>query len=134
MELGKLQTTDAERAGLWFTFPGSDLKVKIASANSEAYQKCLRQKYQAKRRDLGGLELDDDTEESLTIEALSEHILLGWENLTEQGAPVGFSKSKALDLLRNAPKLRAFVVRTATRQSAFEEAEAKAQEANLGNS
>lgn len=133
MEAGKLETTSAERDGKWFTFPGSDLRLKIASVNSETYQRLLRKKLQAKRRELGGLELSDDLDEQVTTEAMGEAILLGWEGLTEGGVPVPYSAERSVALLKKSTKLSGFVVRTATRQASYEEVEIKAAEDNLGN-
>jgi hypothetical protein len=132
MELKKLEVSQAELDGKWFDYPESDLRVKLASVHSPRYQKALRRKFGSARAEIGGGVIDEDREDELTNEAIAETILLGWENLTENGKPVEYSPEAAVKILNRAPRLYSFVMRTATREGQFVAATDEAQVENLG--
>lgn len=113
----QFKKTDAEEAGRWFEY--GDAKFLIASTRSEAFRKAvaLRGKpyaAQARRGVLPATVLD-----KITFEAMAEHIVLGWEGITENGKAVEYSPAAALDFLNRFPKFAELILEFASNEAAF---------------
>lgn len=117
MELSKLDVTPEELEGVWLDYPGSDLRLRIASMHSPRYQKAMRRGFSKARRNSHG-KSEEDIEEEVQRRAFGEAILVGWENLTEEGKPVPYSTEKSVELILSLPKLYAFVLAKTTREFA----------------
>lgn len=108
-ELKSIRTDMGKAAeGILAVYPGTDLKCRIAKANNPrvviARQK-LRRDLKLKR----ALEGDMSSPEAKAAMApvVAEYILVGWENMTNDGVPVPYSKEKAIELLSD-PALEDF--------------------------
>jgi hypothetical protein len=113
----QFKKTDAEESGRWFDY--GDARLLIASTRSEAFRKsiAIRGKpyaAQARRGVMPAKVLD-----SITREAMAEHILLGWDGITENGKAVEYSNAAALDFLERYPKFTELVLEFASNEAAF---------------
>lgn len=115
MELDKLNVSPEEIEGVWCDYPGSDLRLRIASMHSPRYQKAMRRGFSKARRNSHG-KSEEDIEEEVQRRAFGEAILVGWENLTEGGKKVEYSTEKSVELVLSLPKLYAFVLGRTTRE------------------
>lgn len=103
--INKLRTDrDAEKKGVWVE-AGAGLRLLIARLGNPEYNKYLNTLLRPLRAKLGGVgEINPADIEEVTLRAIAEHILLGWENLTDtvngEEVPVPYSKQKALELLQ----------------------------------
>lgn len=99
--------TDAnlERQGKWVDF--DDARFLIASNNNAAYRRVIarlaRTKYQQALR-----KQDIAAQEKMTIDAMAETILLGWENVKDGDTELPYSIENARRLLE-IPAIREFV-------------------------
>ena len=74
----------------------------------------------------------DEEIDKIFITALSKHVLLGWENVTEDGVEVEFSEERAFDLL-SRPELRDFREWVAERSQDMNAYRLQKEEEDLGN-
>jgi hypothetical protein len=137
MELRSIQISE-ERAtqGIWVDY--RDARLLIGSINGSAYKNLRQRKLQAALTAARGKKLTTEQIEKLNVENMAETILLGWENLTEGGQNVPYSKEKALDLLTRIPILVEDVASYAESIAMFsmlsaEEASQKLGEGSAGN-
>lgn len=130
MELKKVIPGEAEINGVWFTYADTDFKMLIASINCPAWQRYVnRGSAQSRLANLSGGKSEGNDE---FIRAVAEHILLDWENLTDGGKPVAYSKQAAVKLLKDSPEISRFVMSASSTKANFEdEADSQAVE-NLG--
>lgn len=90
---------DAENNGVWATFPGTDIELRIARAwNGAMLSEYMRMKaekaasMQGKAKPQG--EDDDDldiTVQPLRGQLLARTVLLDWRNITVKGEPLPYS-------------------------------------------
>jgi hypothetical protein len=114
-----------ETEGVWFDLSAT-AKVLVARSGNEKYLAVLR-----KVLDRNQLALDANDEaantlaQQLTIDAMAEAILLGWEGLSFQGKQVPYSKDMAKTMLR----VKDFRARIEALSKSFEAYKVKAEEA-----
>lgn len=94
--------TDLNKAskGIWATYPGTDIRCLIARLKStliHAEMLKLRRAAKAKAALEGGLTTPEARKYMVPI--VANHVLLDWENITENGQPIEHSREKALELL-----------------------------------
>lgn len=105
--------------------PFEDATFTIASVNSPAYKKALKKA--RKQNERAFRKEDDEALTPILVEAMAEHILLGWEGCNMNGKPFPYSKENAIALL-NIPTFRDFVANEAGKISNFvSEKEGQAQ-------
>lgn len=112
--------TESEVKGVWVEID-NQTKLLIASAKSPAYKKVLRDALRTEIDKLNGEQLDEEKIDEISTEILAEHILLGWEGLTEGGEPIVYSTEKAYDILTDKAfrQFKEFVVSKADDISLF---------------
>lgn len=105
MDIRKTFGTDAdlETEGVWVEI-GDGARVRVARQGTAAHQKAL-ERLRAPYRTilLSGRPLPPKVAEEITVKAMSECILLGWDGFTEDGAPLPYSRETA-DLLLSGVK------------------------------
>ena len=87
-----------EDGGVWVDLDAT-ARVKIARTGNSRYRDLLRAKLKPHRRAIQAETLSDDIADRLLAEVMAETVLLDWEGLTENGAPVAYSTAKARALL-----------------------------------
>jgi len=106
-----------ESEGAWVNFIGG-ARIKVASLDNPQYLQRLLQA----RKDRT-LNLDDEVVSDTARRALAEiyvdTILLDWENFSENGEPLPYSKDKALDALLSVKSLFAAVTRAANDEALY---------------
>ena len=101
MELAK-NRIDTQRAeeGVWVDM--DDARLRIASWMNEGQRAYVTQRmepYQRTRPGSRAKNIEEEIAEDILIESVARHVLLGWENLTDNGAPLVYSTNKAKELL-----------------------------------
>jgi hypothetical protein len=100
------------------------IKLIIASSQGEAYRKARTALLAPHRKTVRRGAMDSEQMLDLLKPVIAEHLLVGWENLTDDdGAEITYSKEQALDYF-NDPTLADmfdFVVETSSTQDLFRE-------------
>lgn len=101
MKMSQLMSADRRAAsGIWREY-GGGLRLKIAPLGNKGYDEEIRK---LTREDLKAIRRGDDARVEAAVKtAMSRHVLVGWEGLTDDdGQPVPYSHEKALELLRGS--------------------------------
>lgn len=124
-----------ESEGSWRTFPGTDIRCKIARTGNPDYERhtrSLRMSRKVQSAEDGTLTEREAREE--IAPAVAKHILKDWMNVQgDDGNEINFSEAEALKILLN-PEYNDFytwILRCAQDEKAFR---VKVEEAGKGNS
>lgn len=104
----KVDSARGERGDWVGDIPGmGDLRLHVRSYASSDYQAFLVKEIAAVPREQrvgkkAGAPLLPNVSHAISVRAMVECILLGWENLTEGGDPVPYSKERAMDYLADS--------------------------------
>lgn len=120
-DLTNLRTDPARESRGVRRFWRDGIHLVIGSLGNPAYDRdrreCIRRAGDVLR------ELDPTSPEVLDVvaPAIARHILLGWDGITENGAPLPYSVAKATELLTDPGlrHLRAFVLQAADDVNAY---------------
>jgi hypothetical protein len=113
--------------GVWEDIDG--LRLLIARFNNPEYLKLIR-KY-AKPLTRSRKQVKMETAEDIAIRAMSEAILLNWENLEdEDGEPIPYSQKKAYELLKEHRDFYEMVLEISRDTERFVEADREEDEGN----
>lgn len=94
MDITKLKTnTTKEAEGVWVDC-AEGLRLKVARTNNPTYRKYLVKNSRG---------LNSDALFEVTRRGISKYVLLGWQNLQEDGKDVPFSSEKAEQLFKDVP-------------------------------
>lgn len=131
-DLKKLFKTEEnlELNGVWRSL-GDKLRVLVARWNNTNHKRTmeiLMKPYQHMR---GGQGMTEDVAEELLIKGMAKSILLGWENMEEDGVPVPYSLKEALRVLTEYKDLRGAVQGIAMSMEAYQKANDEETEKNL---
>jgi hypothetical protein len=88
--------------GVWV--PYEDAELKIARWNNEAHRSCIQRlykKYGAKRTGIS-----EALSERVGVEAMADHILMDWKNITENGVILPATRENKIRLLTDYPDFR----------------------------
>lgn len=105
MDFNKFLTDpEKELKGVWVDIPGnapneSRLRLLIARITNPNYEAMYRKLTLPFTASIQSQTLDPETHREIQCRCLSHYILLGWENLEVNGAPVEYSQAKAYELL-----------------------------------
>jgi hypothetical protein len=132
MDLAKFRTEAAlEDEGVWIEL-GEGARARVGRIGGrryrDAFQRHLKPFQKAAR--LGAL--SETQAERILVETLADAVLLGWEGLTQDGAPVPYDRDRARDLLAD-PAFRDFrnlIVETANEAESFRRAAERDAEKN----
>ncbi len=108
MDIRKAFATDrqAEQDGVWVAL-GDGARVKVARFNNPRHRAVLdRLRRPYRSLIMSGRDLPDDVAETMTVEATADAILLDWDGISENGAPLPFSRETARRLLSELPDFR----------------------------
>lgn len=106
MDMNVFKTnTSSEVTGVWHQL--GDGRIKIARYNNPVYQKTIRRLTTPHANLINtGSEEGMAKVEEITLEAMAEAILVGWEDLTDEGRDLEYSKENAAMLLKKYPDFR----------------------------
>ena len=114
--IGKLKTTSE---GQWVEV-GGGLRIKVTRLGNPDYENALRKlaKPFMRQMRLGTMDIEDM--EKLSMKAISQHVVQGWEGLEdEEGKSIPFSTSKALELFEKYPDFYTIVKEVAGEAEVF---------------
>ena len=113
MKISAFKTDDKlETSGVWVDV--ADLRLRIARMNNPQYEACFRKLSRPHVDGIAAGLTDLTLIEDLMKQAMSQTILLDWDNLQdEDGKAIVYSKEKALELLRTVPDFYRMVLRQA---------------------
>lgn len=115
-----LQSLDT---GVWTTFLES--KFKIAHISNIRFQRLLAKYQQPHRQKIERGSLDPQTSKDLLCRAMSEGILLDWENVVDgENKPVTYSPQSGFVALTKNVEFREFVTDFATNLANYRDEEA----------
>lgn len=133
MDLGKLRTDlNRESDGVWVEI-GDGARIKVARIGNPRHAAMLRRLSAPYRRQINNSTLPDDVAFRISGEAMADAILLDWEGLELDGAPLLYSRQAAKDLLCNQQlkDFRSQVQAAAEDEEAFRQVVIEEAEKNL---
>lgn len=101
---------DAVENGAWANYRG--VRLKIARANNSKFRSLFMRLTKPYQKDLSAQNassLDENVMRDIMAKALSEAILMDWDNFIIDGEAIPFSKENAYSLLYNDEDCREFV-------------------------
>lgn len=104
MELNKYKTDRvAEEEGRWFDIEG-EAKVKLARVTCKGYRNAIRDldRKIEQMREINETDAVDAMDEG-RCRAFADHVIKGWEGITEEGDTLNFSPDVAYAALIDAP-------------------------------
>ena len=119
MDIKKLEITAKEESGVWFQH--GDARFLVCSVEKPAYKRLCAAKRRPYRKQILRGTVPDETMDKLATEAMAEHLLIGWEGVTENGKAVPYSKEKATEYLTKYPKFADLISEFAFDQASFQE-------------
>lgn len=140
MNLYKLFKTDEdlEKEGIWIEYgsddEGAPVRIKVARAGGQntAFSKALEKATRPHRKALQTGLLDDKTADRLFKNVFADHVVLGWENVTNSaGENLPFNRENVLKLFEDLPDLFTDLREQAANVALFRE---EIREEDLGNS
>lgn len=109
MDLNKLKTdATLEQEGAWVNIDENS-RVLIARMGNERYKDMLQKKIKPYRHAIRSNTLDDSVMEKIIIEVMAFTVLLGWENIQDDGQDIHYSTDNAKRLLTKYKDFRDLV-------------------------
>ena len=102
-ELGSNETVEIE--GVWVPL-GGDGKVKVARLGNSKTQEAYRKIPRPIRRQLDEGILSNKQTINFLVKFINDHILKGWEGLSDKGKPISYSSETAGQMLRTHRRFR----------------------------
>lgn len=141
MDLKNMRTDiDKAERGVWYPVD-SETKILVARYGNKAFQEELKRLTAPYKLAIQKNQLDTDTKERLSIEAIAKHILLGWEGMKTNGTPLPYSIEAAIEILSDPTlnEFRELVLEVSTdaelyRAEAVDDMVGKSQSSTAGHS
>lgn len=89
--------TDLSQEGVWCDI--ADARLKVARYGNKKFQDALKIAMTPYKRLVEQGRLNDDIAEKILIEAIANHVLLGWENLSVNGKHLDYTVDNAIWIL-----------------------------------
>jgi hypothetical protein len=119
MDISAIKGNDsAVNEGRWFPMDETT-KVRICSRHKDAFKKAMRRAARKNRSKSRSAEATDILGDKLSCKAMAEHIVVGWEGVTEGGKKVPYSIETAERYLNEVPVFFEFVESCASDMEAF---------------
>ena len=101
MTLNSLKSNlQTEIGGIWFDYPGTPIRLKIARAGNIEFDKSFRKILKSSRVSIDSLETLDAID--LQKPVVAEHILKDWEGVIEDvGVVIKYTPEKGLEMFNN---------------------------------
>lgn len=124
MDLKKKFATDPvkELEGVWIPLD-AETKLKIARVGNPKYRELMTKVMAPFRSALRNNVLPEETAEKLLIQVTARTILLDWEGVEHEGAPLPYSLANAEMLLAVSKEFKSFVDEIANQVDIFKTAE-----------
>lgn len=98
-----------ETEGVWFDLRDG-LRVLVARMRNERHKQRIRELMRPHLQGARRGQLAIEIVEKMNLQAMSETVILGWENLEEDdGSPILYSSGKALELMKEYPEFAEIV-------------------------
>ena len=111
---------ELERKGIVLQIGEAKFRVARAGGANTKFNKRTEALCRPYRRQIETGTLDQKTLQSLTMEAIVDTVLLGWENVYDrEGKPIKFSKASAKNLFEELPDLYLEIVNGCTNYANF---------------
>lgn len=120
-------------SGVWANFEGS--KFLVAHISNMKFQRAISRLQQPHRRKIESGQLDPKTNRDIVCEALSEAVLLDWQEvINKDKEPIPYTSKTAFVALSKNPEFRDFISEFATNLSNYrsEEVEALGEDSSIG--
>lgn len=124
-------SSPAEQSGVWFS--EGDARFKVASFNSPDYRARLEELMEPHQREVRRKKFSRQARDEVIARAMADHVLVNWENVTDGGKAIPYSRDAALDLMLRYPKFFDLIKGWAADEAAFQEQEDSDGVANLKN-
>jgi len=110
VEIRKLVLDDSkDQDGLWFESGIGDIRIKVRRMGNSRYKEVFQKLIRPYRRQIDKGTLSEEVAEQILSRALTEAVIVDWENLEDGGKPVKFTKENAYKYLLEFEELRASV-------------------------
>jgi len=126
MELNELKFDDAKMDGVWVEY--GDARFLIRSTQSKAYQRAVQR--EQKKYSPHEVRKNPEVQTKIAIEAAAVAIVVDFEGVTENGAPLENTLENRRKLMA-APALRDWIADQATDLSNFQQGGEEADSADL---
>jgi hypothetical protein len=94
--------------GVWFDYH-KGIRLRIARHDNPKFTEAMRIMLKPHQHSIDSKTMSEETAGKITRQAVAKHILVGWENVTDDdGTPVPYSYETALTYLSD-PNLRDFL-------------------------
>lgn len=111
---------DSEISGVWHSL--GDGKIKIARANNPKYDRFLRREMAPHATVINsGSEEGTEILTEITMRGMAEAILVDFENITDEGKELQYTKENAYLLLKKYPDFRDLVAQKASTMKFYRE-------------
>lgn len=131
MDLKKFKTDkNLEIEGVWFNIDET-CRLCVARFGNDRFKELMSKKARPYKQSIRNDTLPEALYDKLLVDAMAETILLGWENLEENGQPVPYSVENAKRLLTEYKDFRDLVSNFSNEAAAFK---AEEREADVKNS
>jgi hypothetical protein len=107
--------------GVWVDFEGS--RFLIAHLSNMKFQRTFARLQQPYRKKIEAGTLDPEISKKLLCQAMSEGILLNWDNVTNKSGVIQYSPEFGFKLLMNNPAVREFISEYASNIDNFRQIE-----------
>jgi hypothetical protein len=129
VDITKLQTDSSlEESGVWR--PCGDGKILVASSSSDRYKQVAKRIIAPYESSFALNVIGEEKAKELENRTISEGILLGWENMQENGVDVPYSPEKAFEWISKVPRFKQLVTRESENIENFRRAQAEAEVKN----
>lgn len=109
MDLKQFATNEQlENEGVWEDLDG-DARVKVARLGNKRFQQKWKMIPRAIKRRIDNGTLSDKKDTELFSELIAETLLLDWENLTDEGVLLEYSKETAKKILIKYKEFRSLI-------------------------
>ncbi|RKY09817.1 MAG: hypothetical protein DRP56_02125 [Planctomycetota bacterium] len=100
-DINKLKV-DAKKVsgGVWVDYTDG-VRLLIARKPNPAFQEYMADLIEPHLASIHAGTFDDKLDKLLTKKAVAKHVLLGWENIEENGKPIEYSPENAFELFKN---------------------------------
>lgn len=110
-DLKKQFAFDAEKAtdGVWIPLEDSDARLLIGKLGTERYNRALRESQKPYRYKIQTGTLNDEDGNKILAQTTASGLLLGWEGIEYDNAPLPYTPAHALKMCQEFPGFRDLV-------------------------
>jgi len=136
MDLYKLfKRAEVETRGVWIDYGCAKFKLARAGGDNKKFLAAMTRLAEPHKQAIAHNTLSEDDSRAMLAQAYAEAVILDWEGVTdENGAPLQFSVSNAVKLLKDLPDLFIDLKEQAEQMTNFREGVREEAAKNSGTS